>query len=98
MQLTNADALEFCISNDLMVGHGTGLRNRRVYRNEVCRRAQPEFTMIEIYQAYGKLRNEDDGFAEQMVWRRDRQNRGGLPREFNAQSIDFTPPVAQRAT
>jgi len=97
MQLTMRIALELHLKRLMVGGMERVYEIGRVYRNEgLSPRHNPEFTMIEIYQAYGNYESMMD-LTEQMVCDAIDKIGGGYQREFNGQSIDFTPPF-QRAT
>jgi lysyl-tRNA synthetase, class II len=68
----------------------------RVYRNEgISPRHNPEFTMLEAYQAYGDYRSMMD-LTERLIVEAIRAT--GQPRQlpWNERTIDFTPPFARR--
>ncbi len=64
----------------------------RIFRNEgIDRRHNPEFTMVEFYQAYATY--EDlMALTEQMVSRLAREVTGALAAPFQGTQIDFSPP------
>lgn len=74
----------------------------RVYRNEgVSPRHNPEFTMIELYQAYGDYRSMMDLTEALIIEAIDRLREAGyapsgyvLP--WGEETIDFTPPFKRR--
>lgn len=69
----------------------------RVYRNEgISPRHNPEFTMLEVYQAYGNYESMMD-LTEQLIVDAIRRTDGQFKRPWNEGEIDFTPPFA-RAT
>ncbi|TWT70115.1 lysine--tRNA ligase [Crateriforma conspicua] len=69
----------------------------RVYRNEgISPRHNPEFTMLEAYQAYGDYRTMMD-LTERLIVDAIDAIGGGYVRPFGDVEIDFTPPF-QRAT
>jgi lysyl-tRNA synthetase class 2 len=89
-------ALELHLKRLLVGGMERVYELGRVYRNEgISPRHNPEFTMLEAYQAYGDYRSMMDlterlivnaihatGQPEQLVW--------------NERTIDFKPPFARR--
>jgi lysyl-tRNA synthetase class 2 len=69
----------------------------RVYRNEcISPRHNPEFTMLECYQAYGDYQSMM-GLTERLIVSAIDAIGGGYVRHYDGRSIDFTPPF-QRAT
>ena len=69
----------------------------RVYRNEgLSPRHNPEFTMLELYQAFGDYRSMMD-LTESMIVAAIDAVGGGLTRKFGDVELDFTPPW-RRAT
>ena len=71
----------------------------RVFRNEgISPKHNPEFTMLEAYQAYGDYRTMMD-LTEALHRRRDRGDRRQLQAAVGRdRSIDFTPPLTARRT
>jgi lysyl-tRNA synthetase, class II len=68
----------------------------RVYRNEgISPRHNPEFTMLEVYQAYGDYRSMMD-LTEQIIVDAIRVLDGQYQRPWGETTIDFTPPFARR--
>lgn len=68
----------------------------RVYRNEgISPRHNPEFTMLETYQAYGDYRTMMD-LTEAIITNAIDAIGGGYRRMFGNVEVDFTPPF-QRA-
>jgi len=64
----------------------------RVFRNEgVSTRHNPEFTMLEVYQAYADY-NDLMELTEQMVFRLAEEVLGGAALSYQGTSIDLTPP------
>jgi len=68
----------------------------RNFRNEgISTRHNPEFTMLEIYQAYGDYNDMMD-LTEGMVVSAIERIGGGFVRSFGEIQIDFTPPWPRR--
>lgn len=68
----------------------------RVYRNEgISHRHNPEFTMLEAYQAYGNYRSMMD-LTEAIVVEAIRATGQPLVLTWGTQTIDFTPPFARK--
>ena len=64
----------------------------RVFRNEgIDTQHNPEFTLLEIYQAYGDYNDMMD-ITEAMVAAAIERIGGGFKRQFDGHDIDFTPP------
>jgi len=69
----------------------------RVFRNEgIDTQHNPEFTLLEIYQAYGDYHDMMD-ITEAMVAAAIERIGGGFKRQFGELELDFTPPW-RRAT
>ncbi|WP_164101224.1 lysine--tRNA ligase [Candidatus Laterigemmans baculatus] len=69
----------------------------RVFRNEgVSPRHNPEFTMLEAYQAYGDYGTMME-LTEQIISNAIEAIGGGMVRKFGDQEVDFTPPFARRS-
>ena len=89
-------ALELHLKRLLVGGMERVYELGRVYRNEgISPRHNPEFTMLEVYQAYGDYRTMMD-LTEQIIVdaiARDRPDRSSGPGA--SQAIDFTPPFAR---
>ncbi|EMI52345.1 lysine--tRNA ligase [Rhodopirellula sallentina] len=97
MKLTMRIALELHLKRLMVGGMERVYELGRVYRNEgLSPRHNPEFTMIEIYQAYGNYESMME-LTERIICDALDQIGGGYKREYNGQEIDFTPPF-QRAT
>ncbi len=68
----------------------------RVYRNEgISPRHNPEFTMLEVYQALGNYETMMD-LTEKMILAAIDAIGGEHQRPWGAATIDFTPPFARR--
>lgn len=68
----------------------------RVFRNEgIDTQHNPEFTLLELYQAYGDYNDMMD-ITEKMVAAAVERIGGGLKRRFGEYEIDFTPPWPRR--
>ena len=68
----------------------------RVFRNEgIDTRHNPEFTLLEAYQAYGDYNDMMD-LAEGLVTRCIDRLGGGMVRKYGDIEIDFTPPWPRR--
>jgi lysyl-tRNA synthetase class 2 len=68
----------------------------RVYRNEgISPRHNPEFTMLEAYQAYGDYHTMMD-LTEALICGAIESLGGGFVRPWGESSIDFTPPWPRR--
>jgi len=96
MQLTLRIALELHLKRLLVGGIERVYELGRVYRNEgISPRHNPEFTMLEAYQAYGDYRSMMD-LTEKVIC--DAIAAAGLsPQvEWNGRPIDFTPPFQRR--
>ena len=97
MQLTMRIALELHLKRLMVGGMERVYELGRVYRNEgLSPRHNPEFTMLEAYQAYGDYQSMMD-LTERLICGAIDAIGGGYQREFDGKQIDFTPPF-QRAT
>ncbi|MEM9365237.1 MAG: lysine--tRNA ligase [Planctomycetota bacterium] len=97
MPLTMRIALELHLKRLMVGGMERVYELGRVYRNEgLSPRHNPEFTMLETYQAYGDYRSMMD-LTEAIITGAIDVIGGGYEREFQGQAVDFTPPF-QRAT
>ncbi len=68
----------------------------RVYRNEgLSPRHNPEFTMLEAYQAYGDYHSMMD-LTEGLICEAIEALGGGFVRSWGEQSLDFSPPWPRR--
>ena len=96
MKLTMRIALELHLKRLMVGGMERVYELGRVYRNEgLSPRHNPEFTMIEIYQAYGDYESMMD-LTEKIICDAIDQIGGGYVREFNGQQVDFTPPFVRQ--
>jgi lysyl-tRNA synthetase class 2 len=69
----------------------------RVYRNEgLSRKHNPEFTMLEAYQAYGDYHSMMD-LTEALIVASIEALDGKLQRPWGGVTVDFTPPWPRRA-
>tara|TARA_R110002049_G_scaffold72490_3_gene187268 strand:+ start:32109 stop:33680 length:1572 start_codon:yes stop_codon:yes gene_type:complete len=97
MPLTMRIALELHLKRLMVGGMERVYELGRVYRNEgLSPRHNPEFTMLEAYQAYGDYESMMD-LTEALVCNAIEAIGGGYKREFDGNEIDFTPPF-KRAT
>ena len=68
----------------------------RVYRNEgIDARHNPEFTMLELYQAYGDYRSMMD-LTEKLVVEAIQATGQGMKLPWGEAEIDFSPPFARK--
>jgi len=64
----------------------------RIFRNEgISTRHNPEFTSVEVYQAYADMSDMLE-LTEGLIVRCAEEVLGGLDVQYQGQSIDFTPP------
>src|SRR6056297_742065 len=97
MALTMRIALELHLKRLMVGGMERVYELGRVYRNEgLSPRHNPEFTMLECYQAYGDYRSMMELTEKLLVGAIDAIG-GGYQRQFDGKTIDFTPPF-KRAT
>jgi lysyl-tRNA synthetase class 2 len=97
MPLTMRIALELHLKRLMVGGMERVYELGRVYRNEgISPRHNPEFTMLECYQAYGDYGTMMD-LTERLIVNAIDTIGGGYVREYDGKTIDFTPPF-QRAT
>ncbi len=95
MDLTMRIALELHLKRLLVGGIERVYELGRVYRNEgISPRHNPEFTMLECYQAYGDYESMMD-LTEKLVVNAIDAIGGGYKRKFGDVEIDFTPPFAR---
>ncbi|MGE4102274.1 MAG: lysine--tRNA ligase [Pirellulales bacterium] len=89
-------ALELHLKRLLVGGVERVYELGRVYRNEgISPRHNPEFTMLEAYQAYGDYRTMMD-LTERLIVDAVRATGQAEPLRWGDQEIDFTPPFARR--
>lgn len=89
-------ALELHLKRLLVGGMERVYELGRVYRNEgISPRHNPEFTMLEVYQAYGDYRSMMD-LTEKLVVEAIRATGQPLVLPWGQRSIDFTPPFQRR--
>ncbi|MGI9471580.1 MAG: lysine--tRNA ligase [Rubripirellula sp.] len=97
MPLTLRIALELHLKRLMVGGMERVYELGRVYRNEgISPRHNPEFTMLECYQAYGDYESMMD-LTERLITDAIDAIGGGYVREFDGKTVDFTPPF-KRAT
>ncbi len=97
MQLYLRIALELHLKRLMVGGMERVYEMGRVYRNEgISPRHNPEFTMIELYQAYGDYVTMME-LTEKLICDAIDAIGGGYVREFAGNTVDFTPPF-ERAT
>ncbi|MEO1527270.1 MAG: lysine--tRNA ligase [Planctomycetota bacterium] len=97
MPLTMRIALELHLKRLMVGGMERVYELGRVYRNEgLSPRHNPEFTMLEVYQAYGNYESMMD-LTEAVICNSIEAIGGGYKREFGGEIVDFTPPF-KRAT
>lgn len=96
IQLFLRIALELHLKRLLVGGVERVYELGRVYRNEgISPRHNPEFTMLEVYQAYGDYGSMMD-LTEQIIVEAIQALDGQFRRPWGDQVIDFTPPFARR--
>jgi lysyl-tRNA synthetase, class II len=89
-------ALELHLKRLLVGGMERVYELGRVYRNEgISPKHNPEFTMLEVYQAYGDYHSMMD-LTEQLIVRAIEAMGGGYQIPWGEATIDFTPPFARR--
>ncbi|ADB15333.1 lysyl-tRNA synthetase [Pirellula staleyi DSM 6068] len=89
-------ALELHLKRLLVGGMERVFELGRVYRNEgLSPRHNPEFTMLEVYQAYGDYRSMMD-LTESIICNAIRATDGKFVRPWGEKTIDFTPPFARK--
>ncbi len=89
-------ALELHLKRLLVGGVERVYELGRVYRNEgIDARHNPEFTMLEVYQAYGDYRSMMD-LTEKLIVEAIRATGQGMKLPWGDAEIDFTPPFARK--
>lgn len=89
-------ALELHLKRLLVGGMNRVFELGRVYRNEgISQRHNPEFTMLEVYQAYGNYETMMD-LTEQIILDAIRAIGKAHKLPWDEGEIDFTPPFARR--
>ena len=89
-------ALELHLKRLLVGGMERVYELGRVYRNEgISPRHNPEFTMLEVYQAFGDYRSMMD-LTEQIIVRAIEQVGSNFQLPWGDVTIDFSPPFARR--
>ncbi len=89
-------ALELHLKRLLVGGFERVYELGRVYRNEgISPRHNPEFTMLEVYQAYGDYCSMMD-LTESLIVEAIRATGQPLALEWNGKPVDFTPPFARQ--
>ncbi len=89
-------ALELHLKRLLVGGMERVYELGRVYRNEgISPRHNPEFTMLEVYQAFGNYETMMD-LTEQIIIDAIDAIGGGYLRPWGEMTIDFTPPFARK--
>ncbi len=90
-------ALELYLKRLLVGGMERVFELGRVFRNEgISTRHNPEFTMLEAYQAYGNYEDMMD-LTQALVVGAIEAIGGGLVRKWQDALIDFTPPWPRKA-
>jgi len=89
-------ALELHLKRLLVGGVERVYELGRVYRNEgIDARHNPEFTMLELYQAYGDYRSMMD-LTEKLIVAAIQATGQALKLQWGDKEIDFTPPFARK--
>lgn len=89
-------ALELHLKRLLVGGVERVYELGRVYRNEgIDARHNPEFTMLELYQAYGNYQSMMD-LTEKLIVNAIRASGQDLKLPWGETQIDFTPPFARQ--
>jgi lysyl-tRNA synthetase class 2 len=92
IQLYQRIALELHLKRLLVGGLEKVYELGRVFRNEgVSPRHNPEFTMLELYQAYGDYRSMMD-LTEGLLLACVEALGGGMQRPYGDRVVDYTPP------
>lgn len=96
MDLTLRIALELHLKRLMVGGIERVYELGRVYRNEgISPKHNPEFTMLEVYQAYGDYRAMMD-LTEQCICNAIQATGQPYKLQWGDLSIDFTPPFQRR--
>ncbi|WP_145087728.1 lysine--tRNA ligase [Anatilimnocola aggregata] len=96
MQLYLRIALELHLKRLLVGGMERVYELGRVYRNEgISPKHNPEFTMLEVYQAYGNYETMMD-LTENILCDAIRVLDGNFVRPWGDKQIDFTPPFQRK--
>jgi lysyl-tRNA synthetase class 2 len=96
MKLFLRIALELHLKRLLVGGVERVYELGRVYRNEgISPRHNPEFTMLELYQAYGDYRSMMD-LTEKLICNAIQATGQGYKLQYGDATIDFTPPFARQ--
>ncbi|GHT23104.1 lysine--tRNA ligase [Planctomycetales bacterium] len=89
-------ALELHLKRLLVGGIERVYELGRVYRNEgIDQKHNPEFTMLEVYQAYGDYRSMMD-LTEKIILGALKATQQDYVIAWNEKTIDFTPPFARK--
>lgn len=97
MQLFMRIALELHLKRLMVGGMERVYELGRVYRNEgISPRHNPEFTMLEVYQAYGNYQSMMD-LTEKIIVDALKAIGSGFIIPWGDATIDFTPPFARRS-
>ncbi len=89
-------ALELHLKRLLVGGMERVFEIGRVFRNEgISRKHNPEFTMLEAYQAYGDYNSMMD-LTESLICGSIEAIGGGYQRPWGEATVDFTPPWPRR--
>jgi lysyl-tRNA synthetase class 2 len=95
MQLFLRIALELHLKRLLVGGVERVYELGRVYRNEgISPRHNPEFTMLELYEAYGDYRSMMD-LTEKLIVNAIHATGQDLKLQYGEAMVDFTPPFAR---
>jgi lysyl-tRNA synthetase, class II len=85
-------ALELHLKRLIIGGFDKVYELGRIFRNEgIDFKHNPEFTMLETYEAYADYRDVMK-MVEEMISSVCQQVKGSMKVEYNGQEIDFTPP------
>lgn len=96
MELFMRIALELHLKRLMVGGMERVYELGRVYRNEgISPRHNPEFTMLEVYQAYGDYQSMMD-LTEKLILQAIESSGGQYQVSWGEQTIDFSPPFARR--